>query len=328
MSDAPHGHVPVLGPEVVRLLAPQAGDLLIDCTAGRGGHAELLARAMGSGTLVLSDLDPGNLAYAAERLARAAPDVRVIAVQGDFRHLALRMRTMGLPPANAVLADLGVSSLHLDDPARGFSFSADAPLDMRLDPAGSRTAADLVARLSEEELTTVIGHLGEEPLARRIAQKVAESREVAPIKTTAQLALLVREAYGPRARTSRLHPATRTFMALRIAVNDELGALEGLLLAVATAAHEAAQGKAGWLARDARVAVISFHSLEDRLVKRSFAALESSGLASRLARKPLVASDAEVDANPRARSAKLRIVRLGSAQSAQARSKDAAPHDP
>jgi 16S rRNA (cytosine1402-N4)-methyltransferase len=328
VSDAPHGHVPVLGPEVVRLLEPGPGDLVVDCTAGRGGHAELLAREMGSGTLVLGDLDSGNLAYAAERVSRGAPGVRVIALQGDFRHLALRMRTMGLPPAKGVLADLGVSSLHLDDPVRGFSFSADAPLDMRLDPEGSRTAADLVATLSEEELVTVIGHLGEEPLARRIARKVAESRDVTPIKTTAQLALLVREAYGPRARTSRLHPATRTFMALRIAVNDELGALEGLLMAVATAATEAAQGRAGWLAPDARVAVISFHSLEDRLVKRSFAALESSGLASRLARKPLVASDAEVDANPRARSAKMRIVRLGSAQSAQARSKDAASYDP
>jgi 16S rRNA (cytosine1402-N4)-methyltransferase len=328
VSGQPHGHIPVLCSEVVGALAPSPGDLVIDCTAGRGGHAELIARAMGSGTLVLSDLDPANLAYAAERVAKAAPGVRAIALQGDFRHLALRMRTMGLPPARAVLADLGVSSLHLDDPARGFSFSSEAPLDMRLDPAGSRTAADLLAALSEEELATVIGHLGEEPLARRIARKVAESREVAPINTTAQLALLVSEAYGPRARTSRLHPATRTFMALRIAVNDELGALEGLLSAVATAAHEAAQGTPGWLAPDARVAVISFHSLEDRLVKRSFAALESSGLASRPARKPLIASDAEVDANPRARSAKLRIVRLGSAQCAQARSKDAAHHDP
>jgi 16S rRNA (cytosine1402-N4)-methyltransferase len=323
-----HGHVPVLVAETVRALMPAPGDVIIDCTAGRGGHAELLARAMGSGTLVLGDLDPGNLAYAADRVARAAPGVRTIPLHGDFRHLALRMRTMGLPPANALLADLGVSSLHLDDPSRGFSFSSDAPLDMRLDPTAGRTAADLVASLSEDELVTVIGHLGEEPLARRIARKVAESREVAPIKSTAQLALLVREAYGPRARTSRLHPATRTFMALRIAVNDELGALEGLLSSVATAAHESGQGRPGWLAPDARVAVISFHSLEDRLVKRSFAALESGGLATRPERKPLVASDAEVDANPRARSAKLRIIRLGSAQCAQARSKDAAPHDP
>jgi len=328
VTGEPHGHVPVLGTEVIEGLAPVPGDVVVDCTAGRGGHADMLARVMRSGTLVLSDLDPSNLAYAAERVARSSPEVRTVALQGDFRHLALRMRTMGLPPANAVLADLGVSSLHLDDPSRGFSFSSDAPLDMRLDPAGSRTAADLVATLSEQELATVIGHLGEEPFARRIARKVAESREVAPINTTAQLALLVRTAYGPRARTSRLHPATRTFMALRIAVNDELGALEGLLSEVATAAHELAQGRSGWLAPDARVAVISFHSLEDRLVKRSFAALESSGLASRLARKPLVASDAEVDANPRARSAKLRIIRLGSAQSAQARSKDAAPNVP
>lgn len=328
MTGHAHGHVPVLAAETVRALSLAPGETVIDCTAGRGGHAELIAMAMGSGTLVLSDLDPANLAYAADRVARAAPEVRTIPLHGDFRHLALRMRTMGLPPANALLADLGVASLHLDDPARGFSFSADAPLDMRLDPSASRTAADLVASLSEGELVTVIGHLGEEPLARRIARKVAESREVAPIKTTAQLALLVREAYGPRARTSRLHPATRTFMALRIAVNDELGALEGLLSEVANAASELALGKPGWLAPDARVAVISFHSLEDRLVKRSFAALESGGLATRPERKPLVASDAEVDANPRARSAKLRIVRLGSAQCAQARSKDAAPHDP
>jgi 16S rRNA (cytosine1402-N4)-methyltransferase len=328
VSDPSHGHVPVLGPEVVRALAPAAGQVIVDCTAGRGGHAQLIAEAMGSGTIALCDLDPANLAYSADRVSRAAPAVRVVPLQGDFRHIALRLRQAGLPAADAVLADLGVSSVHLDDPSRGFSFSTDAPLDMRLDPSSPRTAADLVATLPEDQLATIIRHLGEEPMARRIARKVAESREVAPIKTTAQLALLVRTAYGPRARTSRLHPATRTFMALRIAVNDELGALEGLLSSVATAAQESGQGKTGWLAPDARVAVISFHSLEDRLVKRSFAALESSGLAMRLERKPLVASDAEVGANPRSRSAKLRIIRLGSAQCAQARSKDAAPHDP
>lgn len=325
MSASPHGHAPVLGPEVLEALAPERGSVVIDCTAGRGGHAAMLASRMGQGTIVLCDLDPANLAYAQERVRAAAPGVSVVPIQGDFRHMPLRLRDMGLAPARGLLADLGVASTHLDDASRGFSFQADAPLDMRLDPAAPQTAADLLARLPEDQLTVIIRELGEEPLAGRIVRKVAAIRGTAPIKTTAQLAHLVREAYGPRARTSRLHPATRTFMALRIAVNDELGALEGLLSSIARMAQETGRAGSGWLAADARVAVISFHSLEDRLVKRSFAALESSGLATRLTRKPLIASDAEVDANPRARSAKLRIIRLGSASS---RSKDAAPNDP
>jgi 16S rRNA (cytosine1402-N4)-methyltransferase len=209
--------------------------------------------------------------------------------------------------ADALLADLGVASTHLDEPLRGFGFQHDGPLDMRLDPSSSRTAADLIRDASEAELADIIFHLGEEPFARRIARKVAQVRESEPIKTTAQLARLVREAYGSRARASRLHPATRTFMALRIAVNDELGALEALLLAIASAAR--ARGS-GWLALGARVAIISFHSLEDRQVKRMFAALSDEGVVKRLSRKPLIADDPEVARNPRARSAKLRTISL------------------
>jgi 16S rRNA (cytosine1402-N4)-methyltransferase len=220
------------------------------------------------------------------------------------------MMPTGTPPANAVLADLGFASTQVDDPSRGLAFSHDGPLDMRLDPTRGETAAQLVARLDERELADIIFHYGEDPFARRIAKNIAQTRARVPISTTGQLASLVRESYGARAAASRLHPATRTFMALRIAVNDELGALEGLVAAVRDAALAAASGSPTWLAAGARVAIMSFHSLEDRIVKRAFAQVIEAGWAESLTRKPVEASPAEVGANPRARSAKLRAIKL------------------
>lgn len=340
-------HTPVLLEEVVELLAPRTGDTVVDLTAGRGGHAVELARRVGpGGQVALFDLDPDNLAHAAVRVAEAG--VQVTPVHGTFADVARHVTARGLR-AHVVLADLGFSSTQMDAPERGFSMRADGPLDMRLDPTSGSTAADLVASLSERELADAIFNLGEDPFARRIARAVVERRTHAPILRTLDLAGVIHAAYGSRARQSRLHPATRTFMALRILVNGELDALRHLLAAVADAAAacatassrpasalglggEALAGAPGppapvapsasstppapvapsapWLHPNARVAIISFHSLEDRLVKHAFAAMERNGVAERLTRKPVEASPAETAANPRARSAKLRAIRL------------------
>jgi 16S rRNA (cytosine1402-N4)-methyltransferase len=306
----PHGHRPVLLGEIVELLVPVSGERVVDLTAGRGGHAVALGSSVGaSGVLTLFDRDPTNLAYACARVSAMPSAPRVQAVHADFRSVGLMMPT-GTPPANAVLADLGFASTQVDDPSRGLAFSHDGPLDMRLDPTRGETAAQLVARLDERELADIIFHYGEDPFARRIARNIAQTRARVPISTTGQLASLVRESYGARAAASRLHPATRTFMALRIAVNDELGALEGLVAAVRDAALAAASGSPTWLAAGARVAIMSFHSLEDRIVKRAFAQVIEAGWAESLTRKPVEASPTEVGANPRARSAKLRAIRL------------------
>ena len=193
---------------------------------------------------------------------------------------------------------------------RGFSFQADGPLDMRYDPDGPVTAADLLRSCTEAELADLIRRYGEEPLAPKIARKLVQTRKDQPIQTTAQLVQVVQEAYGSRrARKSRLHPATRTFMALRIAVNDELAALEALMDQVIDGAAKVGEG--GWLNSGARVAVISFHSLEDRIVKRAFVRLAEGGLGTRLTKRPITAGADEVAANPRARSAKLRVATVG-----------------
>jgi 16S rRNA (cytosine1402-N4)-methyltransferase len=308
--DPQTGHAPVLAQETLALLAPRAGDVAVDCTAGRGGHAERLARAVAppgaAGVVVLFDLDEDNLAAARARVLAAAPEVRCAAFNESFVAAERRVRELGLR-ASAIVADLGFASTQMDDAARGFSFRADGPLDMRYDRAAPRTAADLLATLTESELAELILRYGEEPLARRIARFVAQERVRRPIHTSAELAELVTRAYGPRARHSRIHPATRTFMALRIAVNEELDALRLLLESIVRGAEHAGRG---WLAPEARVAIIGFHSLEDRLVKRAFADLARRRLARFLTKGPVTASPEEVEANPRSRSAKLRAIQL------------------
>jgi 16S rRNA (cytosine1402-N4)-methyltransferase len=225
------GHLPVLLDTILELLAMPAGGTVADLTAGRGGHAEALARRGGAGSRVfLLDLDAGNLAFAESRV-RAVDGVEVRAHHGTFAHADQAIRAVGWR-ADRVLADLGFASTQMDDPLRGFSFQAEGPLDMRLDTSRGETAAELVARLPEAELADAIFQLGEDPFARRIARIIAERRGRAPIRTTTDLASAVVAAYGARARESRMHPATRTFMALRIMVNDELGALRGLLSAL------------------------------------------------------------------------------------------------
>lgn len=306
------GHLPVLAAEVIEALSPAPGMIAADCTAGRGGHAELLARALGpSGTLLLMDLDADNLAFATERVRAVAGAPRTLAVHGNFAGVGAALRAHGLA-ADLVLADLGFASTQMDDPSRGFAFGAEGPLDMRLNRLSGPTAADLLARMRESELADLIFQLGEDPFARRIARFVIEARDAGSLKTTQDLAAAVVRAYGAKARFSRVHPATRTFMALRIAVNDELGNLETLLSDLGKAAADVASGAPSWLAPNARVAILSFHSLEDRSTKRAFAEWERQGWASRITRKPLVAGEMEQRQNPRSRSAKLRAARVES----------------
>ncbi|NDD21504.1 MAG: 16S rRNA (cytosine(1402)-N(4))-methyltransferase RsmH [Synechococcaceae bacterium WBA_3_309] len=281
-------HVPVLAEPVLAAFAalPARTGLLIDCTLGGGGHSALLLEAHPQLRLVGLDQDPSARAAAAERLAPFGDRASILAT--NFANY----RPPGL--AVAVLADLGVSSPQLDVAARGFSFRADGPLDMRMNTERGETAAELIERLEESELADLIYAFGEERLSRRIARKIKQQlAENGPFSGTAALAYLVAGCYPPPARRGRIHPATRTFQALRIAVNDELGVLERLL-----------QQAPDWLESGGLLAVISFHSLEDRRVKTAFV---SDDRLQRVTRKPLIASDAEAEANPRSRSAKLRV---------------------
>ena len=295
MGDA-RGHVPVLSREAVELLAPAGREVLVDCTVGAGGHAEALLQAAGQQAgLIGIDLDPGNLRQAKGRLERFGPRVRLF--QANFARLDDVLRQAGLAGADVVLADLGVSSSQLDDPGRGLSFWQDGPLDMRLDPTAEKTAADLVNTLAEKELADLIFAHGQERYSRRIARAIVQARRRGRIERTVQLAQIVGSAMpGPVRLTRRgVHPATRTFQALRIAVNDELTNLEALLERLPDV-----------LTPHGRVGIISFHSLEDRRVKQAFARWARLGVARLLTEKPIRPSAREVAENPRSRSAKLR----------------------
>jgi 16S rRNA (cytosine1402-N4)-methyltransferase len=287
-------HLPVLADAVRPVFAALPPGLvgaprLIDATLGGGGHSALLLADHPELELIGLDQDPTARAAAAERLEPFGDRVRIVATNfADFQPEA---------PVNAVLADLGVSSPQLDRPERGFSFRADGPIDMRMNPEAGEPAAALLDRLGEGALADLLFQLGEERLSRRIARRLVAERAERPWaeRSTAELAYAIAGCYPPAARRGRIHPATRSFQALRIAVNDELGALERLL-----------QRAPDWLVPGGLLAIISFHSLEDRRVKRAF--LDDPRL-ERATRKALVAEEAERDANPRSRSAKLRVAR-------------------
>jgi 16S rRNA (cytosine1402-N4)-methyltransferase len=287
-------HVPVLTTEVLEQLRPERGGLFVDCTVGLGGHSRALLEAGASRILGL-DRDPQALERARETLAPWSD--RVALVHADYRELDEVLDTHGIPLIDGALADLGLSSMQLEQPGRGFSFQRDEPLDMRMDPTRGATAADLVARSSEQELADAIFQYGEERFSRRIAAALVRARSEHPIETTARLAEIARRAQ-PRRGYSRIDPATRTFQALRIWVNQELEGLDGFLV---TALRRLRAG--------ARLAVIAFHSLEDRIVKHTLRGLaQGGGIAVRvLTKRPIVATDAERMTNPRARSAKLRV---------------------
>jgi 16S rRNA (cytosine1402-N4)-methyltransferase len=305
-----YAHVPVLREAVLELLAPPAGEaLLVDATLGEGGHAEAFLSRFPRLRLVGVDKDGEILKRAAARLAPFGARARL--VRSGFAEFFER-ELAALRPER-ILMDLGVSMFHFEESGRGFSFRAEEPLDMRLDSDGGRTVAELLRDVEEGELTRLLGAYGEEPRARRIAAAIIRHRErQGPIGGSGELARIVAAALPPEARRGRLHPATRTFQALRIAVNDELGELERALPAAL-----------GGLRRGGRMGVIAFHSLEDRLVKRFFREraractcppewpiCQCGGKSelSLLTRKPVTAGEEERRANPASRSAKLRVV--------------------
>ena len=293
-------HEPVLVAEALALLQPERGGAFVDCTVGLGGHGRAVLDA-GATRLIGLDRDADALRLAAEALAAFGD--RVELVHADYRDLDRVLEARGLPHVAGILADLGVSSMQLDAEGRGFSFRRDEALDMRMDRSQGATAADLLASVGEKELADVIFQYGEERFSRRIARAIVTERRTAPVTTTGRLAQIVRRAV-PRRGYQRIDPATRTFQALRIWVNRELEGLEQFLV-----------GAARRLLAGARLAVITFHSLEDRIVKHTFRALASLAPAATgdvavriLTRRPVEPTEEEIARNPRARSAKLRAI--------------------
>jgi 16S rRNA (cytosine1402-N4)-methyltransferase len=286
-------HVPVMTAEILQFLRPEHGGLFVDCTVGLGGHARALLEA-GATRLVGLDRDLDALARAAETLAPWRE--RVELVHADYRAIADVLDERQIAVVDGTLADLGVSSMQFDAPSRGFSFQRDEPLDMRMDRSQGETAADFIARATEVELADTIFRYGEERFSRRIARALVETRRETPVTSTAQLASIVRRSIPWRGYT-RIDPATRTFQALRIWVNRELDGLDRFL--------EVAVSR---LRAGARFAIITFHSLEDRIVKDTLRALErNEALIRVLTKKPLTPDENELQRNPRARSAKLRV---------------------
>ena len=304
-------HRPVLLQETLKFLAPERGGLFVDCTVGLGGHSEAILESANDSRVIGMDLDAAALDYSRQRLARF--EERFRAFQANFRAIAEVLRQANERDPSGILVDLGVSSLQFDSPERGFSFRFDAPLDMRMDPTHGPTAADLLQQLPESEIARIIFEFGEERHSRRIARRIVERREQGkPITTTTELADLVRLAAGGHKR-NQIHPATRTFQALRIAVNQEL---EGLGSFVESAVD--------LLKPDGRFVGISFHSLEDRILKSELRRLSGQcrcpprlpvctcgarEVVEVLTRRPVTPGAREVDENPRARSAKLRAAR-------------------
>ena len=301
-------HTPVMLTEALHYLSCRRGGIYVDCTVGLGGHSEAVLREIGpDGILIGLDRDDHALLLAQERLANG----RLKLFHESYSNLPAVLNNLHISEVDGILLDLGVSSLQLMSPQRGFSFTTEGPLDMRMDTTQKLTAADLVSQKSEKELTELFREYGEEKNARRIARRICREREAEPIATTTRLADIVRSATPVRG-PERIHPATRVFQALRIAVNDELRTLKSFLRSAASLL------KAG-----GRMVVISFHSLEDRIVKTEFNVLSGKCVCFRpaeecicprsrwvrlLTRKPVQPTEEEVHRNPRSRSAKLRSV--------------------
>jgi 16S rRNA (cytosine1402-N4)-methyltransferase len=297
-SIASHDHLPVMLSEVLFWLRPQACGIYVDCTVGYCGHAvEVLHASQPSGILLGIDRDSHAISICNERL-RAFGD-RVVLVKAHFMDLKSILAERGISRVEGVLFDLGVSSPQLDEPSRGFSFRFEGPLDMRMDQGASLTAADIVNGLDEADLADMIYRFGEERYSRRIARAILRARRDQPLTTTGQLTSVIESAVPGHYRRGRIHCATRTFQALRIAVNHELDHLEASL-----------RDAADVLLPGARLCVISFHSLEDRIVKQTFKALSTQpgGELEILTKRPQSPSQQELDQNPRARSAKLRVI--------------------
>jgi 16S rRNA (cytosine1402-N4)-methyltransferase len=297
-GQATHDHVPVLSPEILFWLRPHPGGIYLDCTVGYCGHAlEVLNASDPSGIVIGIDRDSQAISRCRERL-RGFKD-RAVFVKAHFMDLKSILAEHGIARVHGVLFDLGVSSPQLDEPARGFSFRTEGPLDMRMDQGSGATAADIVNRLDEADLADLIYRLGDERYSRRIARAIVGARRQWPFATTAQLAAVIESAVPGHYRRGRIHCATRTFQALRIAVNHELDHLEASL-----------RDAADVLAPGARMCVISFHSLEDRIVKQTFRVLaaQHDDQLQILTKRPQLPSDEERHRNPRSRSAKLRVM--------------------
>lgn len=303
-------HVTVLLQEAVDGLAIKPDGIYVDCTLGGAGHSELIVSQLNeSGRLIAFDQD--DWAHDNARIKLAPYMDRVTLIKSNFRHLEQQLHSIGIFSVDGILFDLGVSSPQLDEGDRGFSYNHDAPLDMRMDQQGLLTAADIVNMWEEREISRIISDYGEEKFARAIAKRLVKVRAERPIETTGQLVELIKEAIPAAARRSGPHPAKRTFQALRIAVNDELGAEEDALQQAIRLVHAGG-----------RVSVITFHSLEDRICKQAFAQhlpkctcppdfplciCNHKGSLKLVNRKPIVPSEEELTANPRSRSAKLRV---------------------
>ena len=306
------GHEPVLLNQTLELLNLRPGLTVVDCTLGRGGHAAAIAQRLGpDGLLIGIDADPNNLAFARDRLSGAPCRTRFF--HANFAELRDVLEQAGIPQADAILADLGLSTNQFFDPRYGLSLAQPMPLDMRLDPRITPTAADLVNKLPETDLANVLYKNAQERYSRRIARKIVEARRFQPINTTDRLAELVRSAVPSRpggAPPPKIDPATKTFLALRMEVNQEVENLRQLL---AQAPHYLKRGRGalggggGGGGGGGRIAVISFQSTEDRMVKQAFRAAQDAGLLEVLTRKPVTPADDELARNPRSRSAKLRV---------------------
>ena len=303
----PSGHDPVLLNETLELLDVTPGKTIIDCTAGRGGHSQALAQRLGPGGLLIAlDADPRNLEFSRQRLADAQHSALstqhsallspVRFFHANFAELPEVLTAAGIDAVDGILADLGISTNQLFEQGYGMSFAQPMPLDMRIDPRTAQSAADFVNKMNVEDLANVLYQLAQERYSRRIARKIVEARRSSPIMTTDRLAGLVRQAMPSRGGApERMDPATRTFLALRMLVNRVMENLAGLLEQAPKA-----------LKRGGRLAVISFQSMEDRLVKQAFRSAEQAGFLKVLTKRPLTPSEEELARNPRSRSAKLR----------------------
>jgi 16S rRNA (cytosine1402-N4)-methyltransferase len=296
MGEIKANHIPAMLEEVMEFLDPKENDVVVDATLGLGGHAEAILKRIGTrGRLIGIDRDERSLRMAKERLRPYLEQTHF--VRGDFRDLDRILSDLGVTQVNGVLLDFGISSFQLDDPQRGFSFQMEGPLDMRMDQDNPLSAFELVNSLPEEELAAILRDYGEERWHNRIARTIVRQRSMRPIATTSDLREVVLKAVPSRkGRGERIHPATRTFQAIRIAVNRELESIDIVL-----------KKCVDLLAPGGRIAVIAFHSLEDRIVKQQFRALAQEGKVRLVVKKPLRPGEKECQENPRARSARLRI---------------------
>jgi 16S rRNA (cytosine1402-N4)-methyltransferase len=289
-------HVPVLAGEVINYLAPKDRDIVVDGTVGLGGHAQNICRHIApGGFLIAIDKDEVALRHAEKNLAQCS--LRKVFVKDGFEHLDTILSGLGVKEVRGILLDLGLSSLQLEDDTRGFSFNKNGPLDMRFDVHSSRRAYDIVNRAREEELADILHQFGEERFARKVAKAICRARDEGPLATTGALKDVIARSIGRHYHGRHIHCATRTFQALRIAVNDELRNLEKALTCAVTS-----------LARGGRICVISYHSLEDRIVKQFFKGAHAQKIAAILTKKPVRPREDEIADNPRARSAKLRAL--------------------